>query len=83
MYLGIERRICPRHRIATEGMIWRRGFPRIECEVQNFSPAGAGLLLPEDIRLPSEFDLTFDRVTRHCILVWQQTGRVGLKYKSA
>jgi hypothetical protein len=82
MYLGVERRMNPRHRVTTEGMIWRRGYARVECTAQNFSPAGAGLLLPDDVGLPAEFDLTFDRATRHCILVWRSLGRVGLKFKS-
>jgi hypothetical protein len=50
--------------------------------VKNFSPAGAGLLLPDDVSLPAEFDLTFDRATRHCILVWRSLGQAGLKFKS-
>jgi hypothetical protein len=82
MYLGVERRINPRHRVVTQGVIWRRGYPRVGCTVKNFSPAGAGLLLPDDVSLPAEFDLTFDRATRHCVLVWRSLGRAGLKFKS-
>ena len=85
MHLGAERRWTPRHRFRepVEGIIWRRGHPRVECKVLDFSPAGAGLSLPDDVRLPTEFDLTIDRATRHCLLVWRQLGRVGLKFKSS
>jgi hypothetical protein len=51
--------------------------------VRDFSPAGAGLLLSDDIPLPAEFDLTLDGVTRHCVLAWRQLGRVGVKFKSS
>jgi hypothetical protein len=54
MYLGVERRISPRHRIVTQGVIWRRGNPRVECKVRDFSPAGAGLVLADDVSLPAE-----------------------------
>jgi hypothetical protein len=82
MYLGPERRITPRHRIVTAGVIWRKGHPRVECTVQNVSPAGAGVLLTDAISLPSEFDLTFDRATRHCTVVWRHLDRMGVKFKS-
>jgi hypothetical protein len=54
MYLGVERRISPRHRIVTQGVIWRTGNPRVECKVRDFSPAGAGLVLADDVSLPAE-----------------------------
>jgi hypothetical protein len=82
MYLGPERRINPRHRIVTAGVIWRKGHPRVECTVQDFSPAGAGVLLTDAVGLPEEFDLTFDRATRHCAVVWRHLDRVGVKFKS-
>jgi hypothetical protein len=31
----------------------------VECTVRDFSPAGAGLLLPDVAHLPAEFDVTF------------------------
>ena len=83
MYLGPERRINPRHRIVSAGVIWRKGHPRIECTVQDFSPAGAGVLLADAGSLPAEFDLTFDRATRHCAVVWRHLDRMGVKFKSS
>ena len=53
-----------------------------ECTVRDFSPAGAGLVLPDAIRLPKEFDLTFDKATRHCVTVWRRSDRIGLRFKS-
>jgi hypothetical protein len=50
--------------------------------VQDFSPAGAGVLLTDAVGLPEEFDLTFDRATRHCAVVWRHLDRVGVKFKS-
>ena len=54
----------------------------VECTVRDFSPAGAGLVLPDAIRLPKEFDLTFDQATRRCVTVWRQSDRMGLRFKS-
>jgi hypothetical protein len=82
MYRGVERRINPRHGSAAAGVIWLEGRSLVECTVRDFSPAGAGLLLPDAISLPAEFDLTFDRATRHCIAVWRCLGRMGVKFKS-
>jgi hypothetical protein len=73
MQSGIERRINLRHRFraGAEGTIWRRGHSRVRCAVRDFSTAGAGLLLPDDVPLPTKFDLNFDRVTWHCVLAWR------------
>jgi PilZ domain len=82
MYLGVERRINPRHRITTAGVIWLERNSMVECTVRDFSPAGAGLVLPEGAVLPAEFDLTFDDATRHCVTVWRRRDRMGVKLKS-
>jgi hypothetical protein len=68
----------------TGGVIWRDDpYSIVLCAVQDVSPAGAGLLLPGGVSpLPPEFDLTFDRVTRRCIAVWQHLDRMGVKFKS-
>jgi hypothetical protein len=36
----------------------------------------------DDVELPPEFDLTFDYATGHCVTVWREFNRIGLKYKS-
>ena len=82
MYSGPERRINPRHWVGTEGLIWRDQYSIVLCTVRDVSPAGAGLLLPDGVSpLPTEFALTFDRVTRRCAVVWQHLGRMGLKFE--
>jgi hypothetical protein len=39
----------------------------------DFSPAGAGLLLPDAITLPEESDMAFDHATGRCIPVWRRS----------
>jgi hypothetical protein len=55
----------------------------VECTVRDFSAAGAGLLLPDAVIFPGEFDLTFNNhAARHCVTVWRKLDRMGLKFKS-
>ena len=54
----------------------------VGCTVRDFSPAGVGLLVPIAIVLPIEFDLTFNHAVQHCITVWRQPERTGLKFQS-
>jgi hypothetical protein len=82
MYTGVERRITPRHRSLKTGVIALDQGPLVACRMLDFSPAGVGLLLTNDDNLPAEFDLSFDYATRHCVTVWRQLNRMGLKYKS-
>jgi hypothetical protein len=82
MYVGAERRANPRYGTATEGVIWRDGYSVVLCIVRDMSPAGAGLVLPDRVSpLPADFALTFDRVTRRCLAVWQHSGRMGVKFE--
>jgi hypothetical protein len=83
MYLGPEQRMNSRDQITTQGVIWRDDpYSIVICTVRDMSPAGVGLLLPDLARpLPAQFDLTFDRITRQCIAVWRQPGRLGLQFK--
>jgi hypothetical protein len=80
-YLGVEHRKNPRQRFDAEATIWL-GRSKLGCTVRDFSPAGVGLSLPDAVSLPGAFELTFDRATRHCIVVWRQLGRVGMKFRS-
>ena len=82
MYTGPERRANVRDGIATHGVIWRDGYSVVLCTVRDASPAGAGLSLPDNVSpLPADFALTFDRVTRRCVAVWQHTGRMGVRFE--
>jgi hypothetical protein len=82
MYQGSERRVSPRHRSLKLGVVELDDDFRIECRIWDFSPAGAGLFVTTDVTLPAEFDLSFDYATRHCVTVWREFNRVGLKYRS-
>lgn len=78
-----ERRVTPRHQGPEAGVILLERHSRVECIVRDFSPAGVGLLLPDAVSLPVEFDLIFNHVTRHCVAVWRRLDRMGLKFKSS
>jgi hypothetical protein len=42
----------------------------------------SGLLLPKSVSpLPPDFALTFDRVTRRSVAVWQRPGRMGVRFE--
>jgi hypothetical protein len=81
-YRGAERRMTPRHLGPLAGVILLAQESLVGCTVRDFSPAGVGLLPPIAIILPPEFDLTFNHATQHCITVWRQPERMGLKFKS-
>ena len=81
-YRGVERRINPRHLARIAGAILLERDALVDCTVRDFSPAGVGLILPDTVSLPAEFDLTFNHATQHCIAVWRHTERMGLKFKS-
>jgi hypothetical protein len=81
-YRGVERRITPRHLGPLAGVILLEQESLVGCTVRDFSPAGVGLLVPVAIVLPPEFDLTFNHATQHCITVWRQPERTGLKFES-
>jgi hypothetical protein len=82
MYRGVERRLAPRRKGPKAGVILLEQDALIECTVRDSSPAGVGLLLPDVVHLPAEFDLTFSHANHRCITVWRHLGRMGLKFKS-
>jgi hypothetical protein len=81
-YRGVERRMTARHLGPLAGVILLEEDSLVGCTVRDFSPAGVGLLVPVAIVLPPEFDLTFSHSSQHCIAVWRQPERMGLKFKS-
>jgi PilZ domain len=81
-YRGVERRMTPRHQTPKTGVILLEHAFRVECMVRDFSPGGAGLLLPDPRYLPDDFYLTFDHAVRRCSTVWRQPDRIGVKFKS-
>ena len=72
----------PRHRSLKAGVIALEQDSLVDCRIWDFSPAGVGLFVTAAVKLPPEFDLTFDHATRHCVTVWREFNRIGLKYKS-
>jgi hypothetical protein len=82
MHVGIERRITPRHRSLKRGVIVLGQDSLLECRLWDFSPAGVGLFVAAGGNLPAEFELLFDYATRHCVTVWREFNRIGLKYRS-
>jgi peptidoglycan/LPS O-acetylase OafA/YrhL len=78
-----ERRIFPRQRALMAGEIVLGNGASVDCTIRDFSPAGAGLWLPNAAILPAGFDLHFDDANRHCIVVWRRLYRLGVKFKSA
>jgi hypothetical protein len=81
-YRGVERRMTRRHLGPLAGVIMLEQDSLVGCTVRDFSPAGVGLWVPIAIVLPIEFDLTFNHAAQHCITVWRQPERTGLKFKS-
>jgi hypothetical protein len=81
-YRGVERRNTARHLGPLAGVILLDQDSLVECTIRDFSPVGVGLVLPDTISLPAEFDLTFNHATHHCITVWRQPERMGLKFRS-
>jgi peptidoglycan/LPS O-acetylase OafA/YrhL len=82
-YARGERRIFPRQGALMAGKIVPGKGASVDCTVRDFSPAGAGLWLPDAAILPAGFDLHFDNATRHCIVVWRRLYRLGVKFQSA
>jgi hypothetical protein len=81
-YERAERRLIPRHHILTVGTITPAKGLSVDCAVRNFSPAGAGLWLKNAVSLPVKFDLHFDNVNRHCIVVWRRPYWIGVRFQS-
>jgi hypothetical protein len=79
-----ERRTVPRHKLLKAGkIILGKRASMIDCTVRNFSSTGAAVWLPNAAVLPPKFDLLFDNAIQHCIVVWRQADRMGVKFRSA
>jgi hypothetical protein len=53
----------------------------IDCTVRILSFTGAGISLPNAADLPPKFELQFDNAIQHCIVVWRQADRMGVKFR--
>jgi len=56
--------------------------PEIHCAVLNVSESGACLLIPNDVALPTRFELAVDRdaTSRPCAIVWREGPRIGVLF---
>jgi PilZ domain len=63
----VDRRLTPRHHNPMAGVILLERDPIVKCTVRDLSAAGAGLSLPDAVTVADEFDLAFERGTRHCV----------------
>src|SRR5262249_35843647 len=79
-YRGAERRSNSRHLTRIPGAILLERASPVDCTVRDFSATGVGLLLPDTVSLPPEFDLTFNHMISHCITVWRHTERMGVRF---
>jgi PilZ domain len=78
-----ERRIAPRHKVLKSGkIILGKRASVIDCTVRNLSSTGAAIWLPNAAALPRKFDLLFDNVVRHRIIVWRKADLIGVKFRS-
>jgi hypothetical protein len=80
-YTGPERRFIPRNYVLLVSRINFGNRVSLDCAVRNFSPAGAALFLKNALDLPVKFELNFDDVTGHCIVVWRRPYWIGVKFE--
>ena len=54
----------------------------VDCVVADLTNAGAGLQVPDALRLPEYFGLSFDAgySMRACRLIWRRDDRAGVKF---
>jgi len=77
-----ERRKSPRMRATKSATLVLGGYSAIECAVRDLSDLGVQIKIPSSIKLPQQFDITFDggRSARSCRLVWRNSSATGLEF---
>lgn len=77
-----ERRKSPRMRATKSATLVLGGYSAIECAVRDLSDLGVQIKIPDTIKLPQQFDITFDggRSARCCRLVWRNFSATGLEF---
>ncbi len=81
----MERRNTTRTRVLKGGkLIFNRSSSVIDCTVRNLSNRGACLELVTTLRVPEEFELSFDsfRSARHCRVTWRTGRKLGVAFNS-
>lgn len=76
---AFDRRIVPRHRVATTGTIRVNGGTT-SCLICNVSAAGAGLDLTGRAATPEHFTLIAFGSTLPCQVIWRHEKRIGIAF---
>ena len=68
----------------SEPGILRFDDQRVGCTIVNLSAAGAGLLVQDSTKLPTEFVLRLERraVQYDCEICWQSITKIGVRFIS-
>jgi len=74
-----ERRLVPRHPVATAGTI-ETNAGVVACMVRNVSAAGAELSLSRQMRTPGHFTLVTEGSHLPCQIIWHREKRIGLVF---
>ena len=63
-------------------VLFNQDMPPLDCIVLDLTNHGAGLQLALDLHAPQWFELSFDnfRSRRHCRVMWQRSGKVGVLF---
>jgi hypothetical protein len=78
-----ERRKSVRSRTYFRGVIaFNKRASTMDCQVRNFSPAGARVALANAVAIPDQFDLTISRKERsfRARMVWRGADEAGIAF---
>jgi PilZ domain len=77
-----ERRETQRHRTLKTGTIIFNNGGGVSCTVCNISPAGACLVVTNQLEIPDEFTLLVesDKILRRCHIGWRSEKKIGVAF---
>ena len=79
-----ESRHSQRARMLRAGkIVFNNKSSVIDCMVRNLSPAGACLLVPNVIGVPTTFELLIEGegASRPCTMIWNNQNRIGIEFR--
>ena len=79
-----ESRHSQRARMLRAGkIVFNNKSSVIDCMVRNLSPAGACLLVPNVIGVPTTFELLIEGegASRPCTTIWNNQNRIGIEFR--
>jgi PilZ domain len=77
----MERRVAPRKRVLTAGMVKLRESA-LPCKIIDLSNAGAGLTVSAASHLPDFFTLLIpDYAPVFCQIIWRRQERLGVTFR--